>query len=57
MTKNDKIVKSLKFLVERYKKECDDILKSPNYKEDSKIQTISVLTNVIQDLEMIMEIK
>ena len=55
--KNDKIVKSLKFLVERYKKECDDILKSPNYKEDSKIQTVSVLTNVIQDLEMIMDIK
>lgn len=57
MTKNEKIVKSLKFLVERYKKECDDILKSPNYKEDSKIQTVSVLTNVIQDLEMIMDIK
>lgn len=57
MTKNDKIVKSLKFLVERYKKERDDILKSPNYKEDSKIQTVSVLTNVIQDLEMIMDIK
>lgn len=57
MTKNDKIVKSLKFLVERYKKECDDILKSPNYKEDSKIQTVSVLSNVILDLEMIMDIK
>lgn len=57
MTKNDKIVKSLKFLVERYKKECDDILKNPNYKEDSKIQTVSVLTNIIQDLEMIMDIK
>ena len=56
MTKNDKIVKSLKILVERYKKECDDILKSPNYKEDSKIQTVSVLSNVILDLEMIMEI-
>lgn len=55
--RNDKIVKSLKFLVERYKKECDDILKSPNYKEDSKIQTVCVLTNVIQDLEMIMDIK
>ena len=57
MTKNDKIVKSLKFLVERYKKECDDILKSPNYKEDSKIQTVSVLSNVILDLEIIMDIK
>jgi hypothetical protein len=57
MTKNDKIVKSLKILVERYKKECDDILKSPNYKEDSKIQTVSVLTNVIQDIELLLDIK
>lgn len=57
MTKNDKIVKSLKILVERYKKECDDISKSPNYKEDSKIQTVSVLTNVIQDIELLLDIK
>jgi len=55
--KNDKIVKSLKILVERYKNECDDILKSPNYKEDSKIQTVSVLTNVIQDIELLLDIK
>lgn len=55
--KNENIVMSLKFLVHRYKKECDDILKSPNYKEDSKIQTVSVLTNVIQDIELFLDIK
>ena len=44
-------------LIEKYRKELEDIKNSNSYKEDSKIQTVSVLSNVILDLEMIMEIK
>lgn len=57
MTKNDKIVKSLKFLVERYKNDLEKLKNSDTYNEDNKIQTVSVLREVIQDLEMIMDIK
>lgn len=44
-------------LIEKYRKELEDIKNSNSYKEDSKIQTVSVLSNVILDLEMIMDIK
>lgn len=44
-------------LIEKYHKELEDIKNSNSYKEDSKIQTVSVLSNVILDLEMIMDIK
>lgn len=57
MTKNDKIVKSLKFLVERYKNEIEQLKENESFKDDKKVQTVSVLREVIQDLEMIMEIK
>lgn len=55
--KNDKIVKSLKFLVERYKNDLEKLKISDTYNEDSKIQTVSVLREVIQDLELILEMK
>lgn len=44
-------------LIEKYRKELEDIKNSNSYKEDSKVQTVSVLSNVILDLEMIMDIK
>ena len=44
-------------LIEKYRKELEDIKNSNSYKEDSKIQTVSVLSNVILDLEMIIDIK
>ena len=44
-------------LIEKYRKEIEDIKNSNSYKEDSKIQTVSVLSNVILDLEIIMDIK
>ena len=44
-------------LIEKYRKELEEIKNSNSYKEDSKIQTVSVLSNVILDLEMIMDIK
>lgn len=44
-------------LIEKYRKELEDIKNSNSYKEDSKIQTVSVLSNVILDLEIIMDIK
>ena len=57
MTKNDKIVKSLKFLVERYKNEIEQLKQNESFKDDKKVQTVSVLREIVQDLEMIMEIK
>lgn len=57
MTKNDKIVKSLKFLVERYKNEIEKLKQNDQFKNDNKVQTVCVMREVIQDLEMIMEIK
>lgn len=57
MTKNDKIVKSLKFLVERYKNEIEQLKQNDQFKDDNKVQVVSILREVIQDLEMIMDIK
>ena len=57
MTKNDKIVKSLKFLVERYKNDLEQLKNSDTYNEDNKIQTVSVLREVIQDIELLLDIK
>lgn len=55
--RNDKIVKSLKFLVERYKNEIEQLKQNDQFKNDNKVQTVCVMREVIQDLEMIMEIK
>lgn len=57
MTKNDKIIKSLKILVKRYKNDLEKLKNSSSYKEDSKIQTVSVLREVIQDIELLLDIK
>ena len=57
MTKNDKIVKSLKFLVERYKNDLEQLKNSDTYNEDNKIQTVSVLREVIQDIDLLLDIK
>lgn len=55
--KNEKIVKSLKFLVERYKNEIEALKQNNQFKDDNKVQTVCVMREVIQDLEMLMEIK
>ena len=55
--RNDKIVKSLKFLVERYKNEIEELKQNDQFKEDNKVQTVCVMREIIQDLEMIMDIK
>lgn len=57
MTKNDKIVKSLKFLVERYKNEIEQLKQNDQFKNDNKVQTVSVLREIVQDIELILEIK
>ena len=57
MTKNEKIVKSLKFLVERYKNEIEQLKENESFKDDKKVQTVSVLREVIQDIELILDIK
>ena len=57
MTKNDKIVKSLKFLVERYKNEIETLKQNNQFKDDNKVQVVSILREIVQDLELILEIK
>ena len=57
MKKNEKIVKSLKFLVERYKNEIEQLKENESFKDDKKVQTVSVLREVIQDIELILDIK
>lgn len=57
MTKNDKIVKSLKFLVERYKNEIEQLKQNDQFKDDNKVQVVSILREIVQDLELILEIK
>ena len=57
MTKNDKIVKSLKFLVERYKNEIEQLKENESFKDDNKVQVVSILREIVQDIELILEIK
>ena len=57
MEKNEKIVKLLKFLVERYKNEIETLKENDQFKNDNKVQTVSVLREIVQDLELILEIK
>lgn len=55
--RNDKIVKSLKFLVERYKNEIETLKQNDQFKNDNKVQTVCVMREIIQDIELILEIK
>lgn len=55
--RNDKIVKSLKFLVERYKNEIEQLKQNDQFKDDNKVQTVCVMREIIQDIELILEIK
>ena len=55
--RNDKIVKSLKFLVERYKNEIETLKQNDQFKDDNKVQVVSILREIVQDIELILEIK
>lgn len=57
MTKNDKIVKSLKFLVERYKNEIEQLKQNDQFKDDNKVQVVSILREIVQDIELLLDIK
>ena len=57
MTKNEKIVKSLKFLVERYKNDLEQLKQNDQFKEDNKVQTVCVMREIIQDIELLLDIK
>lgn len=57
MKKNEKIVKSLKFLVERYKNEIETLKQNDQFKDDNKVQAVSILREIVQDIELILEIK
>ena len=56
MSDKAKII-SIKFLIERYKKEIEKLKENDSFKDDKKIQTVSVLREVCQDLEIILDIK
>ena len=55
--KNDKIVKSLKFLVERYKNEIEQLKQNDQFKDDNKVQVVSILREIVQDIELLLDIK
>lgn len=55
--RNEKIVKQFKFLVERYKNEIEQLKENESFKDDKKVQTVSVLREVIQDIELILDMK
>ena len=55
--RNEKIVKSLKFLVERYKNEIEQLKQNDQFKEDNKAQTVCVMREIIQDIELLLDIK
>ena len=50
-------LKSISFLVERYKKEIEKLKENDSFKDDKKLQTVSVLREVCQDLEYILNKK
>lgn len=50
-------LKSLKFLVERYKNEIEQLKQNDQFKDDNKVQVVSILREIVQDIELILEIK
>lgn len=56
MSDKAKII-SIKFLIERYKKEIEELKENDSFKDDKKLQTVCILREVCQDLELILEAK
>ena len=56
MNEKEKL-KKIKLLVKKYKPEIEDLKANDSFKDDKKLQTVSVLREVCQDLEMIIDIK
>ena len=56
MNEKEKL-KKIKLLVKKYKQEIEKLKENDSFKDDKKLQTVSVLREVCQDLEMIMDIK
>lgn len=55
--KNEKIVQEAKNLIQKYKKEIEALKENDTFKDDKKIQTVCILREVCQDLEILMDIK
>ena len=53
MSDKAKII-SIKFLIERYKKEIEKLKENNGHKDPNKIQTISVLRDITFELENIL---
>lgn len=56
MNEKEKL-KKIKLLVKKYKKEIEKLKENDSFKDDKKIQTVSVLREVCQDLEYILNEK
>lgn len=48
------IIKQFKLLNERYKQELENLKNDDNYNEDNKVQTVSVLREIITDIDYIL---
>lgn len=47
-------LKSIKFLIEGYEEQIEEIKNSDRYNSDNKIQTVSVLREIVEDLKFIL---
>ena len=47
-------LKSINLLVERYEEQIEEIKNSDRYNSDNKIQTVSVLREIVEDLKFIL---
>lgn len=55
--KEDNLKKEIQKLVDKYKKEIEVLKQNDGFKDSNKIQTVCVLREVCQDLELLMDIK
>jgi len=50
-----KIYKAINSLIDRYKKEIEDLKENDNFKDEQKVITVTVLRDIIFDLEQIVD--
>ena len=49
-----KLEKKLKILIEKYKKDIEQLKKNDDFNNSSKIQSVCIFREIIQDLEIIL---
>ena len=52
-----KTYKAINSLIDRYKKEIEDLKENDNFKDEQKVITVTVLRDIVFDLEQIVDKK